>query len=285
MKIDLHLHTTHSDGNWSPTELVAHAIKLKMDVIAITDHDTVSGIDEGVLAAGNKLEIIPAVEINTIWIDEDGSGQDIHILGYFIDKTNAKLSELLQRQRAARLQQVERLVAILNEEGIPISMALVRSFAKGGPIGKVHVTNAIVAAGGAPDVSAAYARFYDRNSKYFVARQSVTPIEAIDAIRAAGGLTSIAHPGMSSAQDHSDLIKQLTLCGLNGIEAYHSAHSDESVSKLLALADRLNLLVTGGSDCHGPFEEYESLMGTVAVPSDVVARLKLAHADFAPAST
>lgn len=285
MKIDLHLHTTHSDGNWSPTELVAHAIKLKMDVIAITDHDTVSGIDEGVLAAGNKLEIIPAVEINTIWIDEDGSGQDIHILGYFIDKTNAKLSELLQRQRAARLQQVERLVAILNEDEIPISMDLVRSFAKGGPIGKVHVTNAIVAAGGAPDVSTAYARFYDRNSKYFVARQSVTPIEAIDAIRAAGGLTSIAHPGMSSAQDHSDLIKQLTLCGLNGIEAYHSAHSDESVSKLLALADRLNLLVTGGSDCHGPFEEYESLMGTIAVPSDVVARLKLAHADFAPAST
>lgn len=282
MKVDLHLHTTHSDGNWSPSDLVAHAIKLNMTVIAITDHDTVSGIDEGIRAAGAKVEIIPAVEINTIWLDEDGVGQDVHILGYFIDKTNDKLLRLLERQRAARLRQVEHLVSILSADGIPITMDLVRSFAKGGPIGKVHVTNAIVSAGGAPDVSTAYSKFYDRKSKYFVQRESVSPVDAIDAIKAAGGIISIAHPGMSSSKDYSDLIGVLSRCGLDAIEAFHSAHTAESVSKQLALAEKFDLLVTGGSDCHGPFEEYESLMGTVPVPPDVVAALKAARATSVP---
>jgi hypothetical protein len=285
MTVDLHLHTTHSDGNWTPAQLVAHALKLKMSVIAITDHDTVSGIDEGVIAAGDQLEIIPAVEINTIWSDAGGVSNDIHILGYFIDKSNSKLLELLERQRSARLQQVERLIAILSEDGIAITMDLVRGFARGGPIGKVHVTNAIVAAGGAPDVSSAYAKFYDRKSKYFVPRQSVSPFEAIDAIKASGGLSSIAHAGMSSSRDYGGLIEELASCGLNGIEVYHSAHNEESVSKLRALADRLNLLVTGGSDCHGPFEEHESLMGTVGLPSNVVPDLKRARGCAAPVAT
>lgn len=277
MKVDLHLHTTHSDGNWSPSDLVAHAVKLNMSVIAITDHDTVSGIDEAVAAAEN-LEIIPAVEINTIWKDEHGEGHDVHILGYFIDKTNSQLLSLLERQRGARLRQVERLIQILSDDGVPITMDLVRGFAKGGPIGKVHVTNAIVAAGGAPDVSTAYAKYYDRKSKYFVQRESVSPFDAIEAIKAAGGITSFAHPGMSLSNDYSGLIELLAQRGLDAIEAYHSAHTDESVSNQLALAEKLKLLVTGGSDCHGPFEEYESIMGTVAVPPDVVTALKNALA-------
>lgn len=277
MKVDLHLHTTHSDGNWSPSDLVAHALKLNMSVIAITDHDTVSGIDEAVAAAEN-LEIIPAVEINTIWKDEHGEGHDVHILGYFIDKTNSQLLSLLERQRGARLRQVERLIQILSDDGVPITMDLVRGFAKGGPIGKVHVTNAIVAAGGAPDVSTAYAKYYDRKSKYFVQRESVSPFDAIEAIKVAGGITSFAHPGMSLSNDYSGLIELLAQRGLDAIEAYHSAHTDESVSNQLALAEKLKLLVTGGSDCHGPFEEYESIMGTVQVPPDVVTALKNALA-------
>jgi predicted metal-dependent phosphoesterase TrpH len=274
MKVDLHLHSSHSDGNWSPADLVAHAIRLKMDVIAITDHDTVSGIDEAMSAGLDRVEIIPAVEINTIWLDAGNVPQDVHILGYFIDKENPKLLQLLERQRAARLQQVERLLQILVDDGIPITMDLVRQFAKGGPIGKAHVTQAIVAAGGAVDVSEAYEKYYDRKSKYFVPRQSASPFEAIDAIKAAGGLTSIAHPGMS--KNLSGLIEELAARGLDAIEAYHSAHQDADVSEQRALAEKLGLSITGGSDCHGPFEQYESLMGTVAVPPEVVAHLKRA---------
>lgn len=276
MKADLHLHTTHSDGNWSPSDLVAHAIQIGMSVIAVTDHDTVDGIGETLAAANGTLDVIPAVEINTIWIDADGKGQDVHILGYFIDKENRVLLDLLEKQQRARVEQVERLVQLLSADGMPISMQLVRRFSKDAPIGKVHVTQAIVAAGGAPDVTHAYEKYYDRNSKYFVQRKSVSPIEAIQAIGAAGGLTSIAHPAMG--EDFSGLIRELARSGLDAIEVYHSAHESDGMEKLRTLAAQLNLLTTGGSDCHGPFQQYPSIMGTVDVPPDVVPRLRAAIA-------
>lgn len=271
MKVDLHLHSTHSDGNWTPSQLVAHAIDIGMSVIALTDHDTVSGIDEALTAASDKLQVIPAVEINTVWNDAGGVSQDVHILGYFIDKQNSILLELLQRQISARVEQVEKLVQILRDNGMKISLDQIRNIADDSPIGKMHVTQAIVACGGAKDVTEAYTRYYDRNSKYFVKRESVSPFDAIKAIHAAGGLTSIAHPHYSS--DLTPLIYELVTDGLDAIEVYHSAHQAAHEADLLQLARKLNLLVTGGSDCHGPWGEHASLMGTVAIPSTIVEEL------------
>ncbi|MDZ4832190.1 MAG: PHP domain-containing protein [Candidatus Melainabacteria bacterium] len=272
MKIDLHLHSTHSDGNWTPSQLVAHAINIGMDTIALTDHDTVSGIDEALASADGKLEVVPALEINTVWTDKSGVSQDVHILGYFIDKENETLLALLKRQQEARNEHVRKLVDILAAEGMKISFQAIHEIADGSPIGKVHVTQAIVSCGGASDVTEAYTKFYDRKSKYYVKRESVSPFEAIEAIRAAGGITSIAHP--SYCADLTSLIVDLSKHGLDGIEVYHSAHQPQHEASHLKLAERLNLLITGGSDCHGPWGEHESLMGTIPVPPDVIVKLK-----------
>lgn len=273
MKVDLHLHSTHSDGNWTPSQLVAHAIDIGMSVIALTDHDSVTGIDEALAAASGKLEVIPAVEINTVWTDNSGISQDVHILGYFIDRMNPVLLELLEKQISARIHHVEKLVAILVEDGMPISMDLIREFAGGSPIGKMHVTQAIVACKGARDVNEAYSKYYDRGSKYYCKRESVSPFDAIGAIHSAGGIASIAHPSYSA--DLTELIVDLTAHhGLDGIEAYHSAQKPADEETHLKLARSLNLLVTGGSDCHGPWGEFTALLGTVPIPSSVYTDLK-----------
>lgn len=271
MKVDLHLHSKHSDGNWTPSELVAHAIKIGMSVIALTDHDTVGGIDEALAAASGSLEVIPAVEINTVWNDDAGVSQDVHILGYFIDRENKFLLDLLAQQISARNNQVEKLVQILVDDGLQISIEKIRELADGSPIGKVHVTQAIVACGGAIDVNEAYKKYYDRKSKFLVKRESVSPFDAIQAIRAAGGVTSIAHPRYSS--DLTPLIVELKNHGLDAIEVYHSAHDKEQEADLLRIARELELAVSGGSDCHGPWGEYPSMMGTVEVPFDVITEL------------
>jgi predicted metal-dependent phosphoesterase TrpH len=272
MRVDLHLHSTHSDGNWSPSQLVAHAISIGMSVIALTDHDTVSGIAETIECASGKLEVIPAIEINTVWSDVSAISQDVHILGYFIDKENRMLLDLLEKQNQARDQQVEKLVQILVDDGMTISMDSIRKRAAGSPIGKMHVTQAIVEANGAVDVTDAYLKYYDRKSKYYVQRQSASPFEAIRVIQAAGGITSIAHPSHSA--DLTELIEELSNHGLDGIEVYHRTHKPAQVQHHLELARRLGLIVTGGSDCHGPWGEHNSLMGTISVPPDVVDSMK-----------
>ncbi len=143
MQADFHLHTHHSDGTWSAKELVEHAVKLKLTHIAITDHDTTHGINEAIEAAQGRLEVIAAVEINTIRREPDGTHKDVHILGYFIDQRNEKLQNLLSRQRLARQDHIEKLVANLNAAGQPITMEMIRSCAGPGAIGKAHITQSI----------------------------------------------------------------------------------------------------------------------------------------------
>lgn len=272
MKVDLHLHSDYSDGNWSPAELVEHAVAIGLSTIALTDHDTTGGVQEAIGYAEERLEVIPGLEINTIWVDDAGERHDVHILGYFIDLENNQLQTLLANQRRARDQQVEELVERLSKNGMKISMAMIRDLASGSPIGKVHVTQAIVTAGGARDVTDAYMTYFKRDSQFYVPRRSCTPFQAVAAIAAAGGISSLAHPGSESHMPH--LIEELSQYGLNGIEVYHRMNDESSEQKYLRLAEQLGLLITGGSDDHGPFEEHASLMGTIEVPCEVVARLK-----------
>ncbi len=268
---DLHLHSHHSDGTWSPYELVEHAVKIGMKTIALTDHDTVSGIDEAIVAAGGRLEIIPAIELNTIFCDDLGNSHDVHILGYFIDRENADLLSAITLQKQARAAHVLDCIKLVASAGVKITVESVQECAGQGAIGKAHLTEAIVRAGGAPDVTAAYEKFMVRGSKFYADRHSISPFAAVAAINAAGGVASIAHPGK---EDYViPLIESLRQAGLGGIEAYHRVHSPNLVEQYVEMARRLNLVVTGGSDCHGPFEEYASLMGSIVMPEEILSGL------------
>ncbi len=270
MHADFHLHTHHSDGTWSPAELVAHAIKVKLTHIAITDHDTTYGIEEAVNAAGGLIEIIPGVEINTIRREPDGTHKDVHILGYFIDLSNAKLQSLLALQRQARNEHVEKMVKNLNAAGHPITLEMLKRKAGPGSIGKAHITQCMVECGMAADLMEAYTKYVCKESPFYVRRESVPPVEAIEAINSAGGFASIAHPG--KAPDMLEYILSLKKEGLAGVEAFHRMHSVNLVRQYIRFANRHELIVTGGSDCHGPFKEYGATAGTVSMPKDIVRK-------------
>lgn len=285
---DLHLHSNHSDGNWTPEEMVEHAIKCKMKVIALTDHDTVSGVPLAQETArkigirsgsgsketpsSSQLEIIPGVEINTLWHDDAGDAHDVHILGHFICIKNVDLLALLQRQREARVEQARGMVEKFASAGVPVTMDMVEELAGSSPIGKPHITKAIVSAGGVGDIFETYNTIFKKTSPFYVKRKSASPVDAVKAIVTAGGVATIAHPG--EGQHVQPMICELKRAGLSGIEVYHRFHSEELIALHLRLAEELELIVTGGSDCHGSFQEHPSLMGTMHVPPDAVERLR-----------
>lgn len=268
MQADFHLHTHHSDGTWSPDQLVEHAVKIKLTHIAITDHDTTNGINEAIAAAGNRLTVIPGVEINTIRREPDGAHKDVHILGYFIDQENQKLRSLLARQRQARVDHVETMVAKLNRAGHPITMEMLRECAGLGPIGKAHITRTMVDCGMASTIMEAYEKYIRKESPFYVRRESVSPEEAIDAINAANGFASIAHPGKSP--EMMPYILSLKTTGLSGVEAFHRMHSVNLIRQYIRFCKRNSLIITGGSDCHGPYQEYKATCGTISIPKDIV---------------
>ena len=287
--IDLHLHTHHSDGTWAPRELVEHAVNIGMKHIALSDHDTVSGIAEALEAAAGRLEIIPAIELNTLYYDcaqsEDdgnyGAGQqssecnathDVHILGYFIDPENKELLDVIARQKQARAEHVLECIELISASGVPINLALVQECAGVGAVGKAHITEAIVRAGGAADLTAAYEKFMVRGSQFYAQRRSISPFEAVRAIRAAGGVASIAHPGKE--KHVIPLIESLRKVGLGAVEAFHRVHSDSLRREYVAFAAERGMLVTGGSDCHGPYQEFKSMMGDIELPPTVLPELR-----------
>jgi predicted metal-dependent phosphoesterase TrpH len=273
MSIDLHLHTHHSDGTWSPTELVNHAISINMKHIAITDHDSVEGINEARCAATGKLEIIPGIEINTIFLHDSGKREDVHVLGYFIDPENSDLLKVLQRQKDARTQHVYDSIKAVAALGIDITADSVQRHAGIGSIGRAHITMAIVEAGGAKDVNEAWEKFMIRTSEHYVPRNSVSPSDAIRAINAAGGIASIAHPGKGTHID-ALIMRLREEAGLGAIEAYHRTHSKQLVRHFTNFANQNNMLITGGSDCHGPFEKYAPTVGSIPVPQEVLQKLR-----------
>lgn len=273
MSVDLHLHTLHSDGSWSTEELIDAALAQSLKTIAITDHDTVAGISEGIAYAGDRIEIIPGIEINTVY-QKAGVRKDVHILGLFIDPTHPELLAIIKRQQDARHRLVDDVIEKLNSLGVPLTLDLVRECAGNGSIGRPHLCKAIVKAGGAADVNSAYERFMHRKSPDYVARHSIQPHEAIAAINSAGGIASIAHPG--KPDDIEEIILELKAVGLRAIEAFHRSHTLELVRHYMRFATNNGMLITGGSDCHGPSEGYPPSVGTIRVPPDVVSNLKAA---------
>ncbi len=250
-----------------------HAISLGLSHLALTDHDTTDGIAEARAAAGDKLTVIDGIEINTIWHDaqNDGKAHDVHILGYCFDMQAPSLVSIIKRQREARERQIKDTLENIRASGIALEYeqipALCRQYPTKGVIGKPQLTEALVRVGAACDLTTAYEKYTSRSSPYFVERKSVSPFEAVEAIKKAGGLASIAHP--NNAAHIIPLIRALAACGLGAIEAHHRMHDEDVVVLHQALAGQLGLLVTGGSDCHGPFKDettgefFPSTMGMV----------------------
>lgn len=274
--IDLHLHSHYSDGTWSPADLVEHAVTLGMSCIALTDHDTTSGIAQALAAAAGRLSIIDGVEINTLFYDKDGA-HDVHILGYGIDLDAPVLQALLAQQQAARIEQMRASCEAIRKAGVDITYEQVAALSGRGAVGKAHLTEAIVQVGGARDVMDAYTRFTAKSSPCFVERKSTDPFSAVKAIVSAGGIASIAHPGSESYVE--PLLKELIDAGLGAIEVYHRIHDDATRQRYREFASANAVLITGGSDCHGPYrasdtEFYPSMMGEIVLPASDFAALQ-----------
>jgi hypothetical protein len=263
MRGDLHVHSTASDGTLSPADLVALALERGLRVLAITDHDSVEGVDEALAAAeGTGLLVIPALELSAAQ-----GGHDVHMLGYFVDHHDPVLRQRLSELREARLARARAMVDQLNDAGFDVSITDVLALAEGGAVGRSHVARALVDAGHAEDIKDAFRRLIGRGKPFYVGKEARSAIEAIEIIRAAGGLPVVAHPGVSK---DDDILDELVAAGLAGIEAYHADHTSEQREHYARVARHHGLLVTGGTDFHGASAPNPAL-GDVALPPEALA--------------
>ena len=271
-KIDLHIHTTYSDGMLTPVQIVDTALDCNLDVIALTDHDNVLSyeIAQNYIKDKNiELEVVPGVEINTIY-----KGWEVHILGYFMDKNNSDFIKMLEFQQKARIEQTHKIIELLaKKQGIKIKFEDVQKLvAPQGSIGRPHIARATTSSGGSANVMEAYAKFINNNSDVYVERKTVSPHDAVEIISEAGGIPVFAHPIDVEIAD--DLTKDLVNYGLRGIEAYHRKHSPAAVEHFSTLAEKFGLIVTGGSDFHAPSLNHGTiLMGKNFVPEWVYDKL------------
>ena len=267
--IDLHLHTTASDGRRTPRELVDLAVTVGVTVMAVTDHDTTSAVIEvREDAAARGIEAIAGIEITSVH-----EGVDVHVLGYFFDPDNRQLLSFLAAQRATRVRRVKQIAERLAELAMPIDVDRILIEARQYPnrsIGRPQVARAMIAAGHAVGMRDAFDRWLGRGQPAFVERPGASPSEVVSLLHAAGGLASMAHPGRTRMDD---LIPQLAASGLDAIEAYHSDHDEAAITRYSALAQQLDLLVTGGSDYHAdPGRDLQP--GSSTLPQEQWERLK-----------
>ena len=273
-RVDLHVHTTASDGHFSPSEVVRRALDLGLTVLAITDHDTIGGIEEALQAAqGTSLEVIPGVEIST-----DIPGSEAHVLGYYVDHAERRLTRKLELFRDSRFSRAQGMVAKLAAMGLPLDWERVRQIAGGGAFGRPHVAQAMLEMGYVSSTSEAFDLYIGRNGPAYVNRYKMTPSEAVQIILDAHGLPVLAHP-----LSVSSLVPELARKGLVGLEAYYTGYSADEVRFLVDLAAKHDLLVTGGSDFHGDTVLPQNRLGGVVVPPEVVEELRARHRCLRPA--
>ncbi|MBM4294229.1 MAG: PHP domain-containing protein [Deltaproteobacteria bacterium] len=269
--IDLHAHSTASDGSYAPAEVVRLAKEGGLTAIALTDHDTIDGIPEA-MAAGDKwgVEVIPGVEISAHF-----PGGSMHVLGYFIDYTNGLLDERLAVLKQARLDRNPQIIAKLNALGIPLTMEQVVKVSGGGQVGRPHIARALWEAGYVSNIQDAFDKFLRSGAPAHVNKFRFPPREAINMIREAGGVPVLSHPftlGLGSAYALKNTLLELKGLGLAGIEVFYSEHSREQEALYLKLARELGLLVTGGSDFHG-LNKPEVVFGKMRSQGKVIYQL------------
>ncbi len=264
---DLHAHTTCSDGVLTPEELVAAAVEAELDALAITDHDTLSGVGPAQRAASStNVEVVPGIELSC-----HARGREVHMLGLFIEPATPELGELAERQRSFRAERAEVMVARLQSLGVSIDLEAVTDIAAGAPIGRPHMAAALVRAGVVAASQEGFDRYLGIGRPAFVPKQSTSAADAISTIHRAGGVAVVAHPGSSRVR--ATLLGELGELGLDGIEVRHPRHSPGRQRSLMELCDRLGLLPSGGSDFHGP-GRGDTRLGQYRIPIQWSERLR-----------
>jgi predicted metal-dependent phosphoesterase TrpH len=270
-EVDLHLHSTASDGTLSPQELVALALERGLRYIALTDHDSTEGIDAALAAAeGTGLSVIPGVELNT-----DVPAGEAHVLGYYLDHHDRELQRLLTGRRQARLARGLEMVRKLQGLGLEISWERVQELAGaagGGAVGRPHVAQALLERGYVQSIQEAFDRYIGRGGPAYVPYEKFEPEEAVRVIRRAGGVPVLAHP--TSFPDYQTMLPRLLAVGLAGLECYYGTYTAAEVQALLELAERYGLVATGGSDFHGQETGFSTTLGGTFVPISVIERLR-----------
>jgi predicted metal-dependent phosphoesterase TrpH len=264
-RLDLHIHTTASDGVLTPAEVVRVAVDKGLEAIAITDHDTTAGIDAALEAAqASRLEVIPGIELST----EEGS-REVHILGYYIDHGDEALQERLAVLRRARRDRAWKMVKKLEGLGLPVSWEHVEAIAdQTSAFGRPHIAQALLERGYVGSVNEAFDRYIGLRGPAYVARYKLTPEEAIQMVAHAKGLPVLAHPWRQE-----EIVPRLSALGLVGLEVYYPSYSEDERELLAALAEKHDLVATGGSDFHGYRVDASLSLGEVPVPFESLERL------------
>jgi len=278
--IDLHVHTTASDGSLTPRQVVQKARELGLVAIAITDHDSVEGLEEA-MAEGEKvgLEVVPGVELSV-----DCSKGTCHLLGYFIDHKEEKLRTKLNFVQKARDERNQKMLQRLKELGIDLELDEVKAFAVDGLICRPHFALAMVKKGYVKSVEEAFELYLKKGGPAYVEKFRLTPGEALETIKRAKGIPVLAHPFTLDLDEKelNEFIRHLKEMGLEGIEVFYPDHTEEQVRLYLRLAEQNGLAVTGGTDFHGPPREDILLgkgKGDLALPYSLLEGLKRRRAD------
>jgi predicted metal-dependent phosphoesterase TrpH len=267
--IDLHLHTTASDGRSTPDELVRQVRAAGIRVLSVTDHDTrasEAAVRAAATAAG--LTFISGIEITSV-----ENGRDIHVLAYGLPPDAPALEAVVAAQRGRRLERAREIARKLDALGAPIDIAgvVAAAAASGKAVARPQLAQCLVDAGHVHSVQEAFDRYLDQRSPAYVANEGISPADVVALVASSGGVASLAHPGQLRDQT---LIERLAAAGLPCLEVFHSSHDAAAEAHYLALANRLGLAVTGGSDFHGDGTRRAELFGRVGLPEEHMARLE-----------
>jgi predicted metal-dependent phosphoesterase TrpH len=275
-RFDLHTHSARSDGTLDPAAVVALAIERGLDGVALTDHDTTDGLEEAAAAAAGRIAFVPGIEFSAEY-----EGASLHVLAYWADPGNGSLRDELTRLTDTRFRRGEMMVEKLQALGYPITFERVRVFAGDDLIARPHVAQAMVEAGIVANEKEAFDRFISDDGPAYVPKHALHPVGALGLIRAAGGACVLAHPGMwkGSGAVPDVLIEEMAAGGMAGLEVDHPDHDGEQRARYRAMAERLDLVPTGSSDCHG--ERYGFRLGVETTPGELVAELERRAGDGA----
>ncbi len=268
---DLHSHSTFSDGRLTPTELIDLAYRNGVRILSLTDHDIVDGLPEAFEAAArySDFTLIPGIELST-----DVPGNEVHILGHFIDWESAPFRERLARLQESRLGRARKMVQRLAELGKPVAWERVEAVAGEGSVGRPHIALALMEAGHVGSVAEAFDLYLGRNGPAYVERDRLTPKEVVDLLLGVGGLATLAHPReLRDADTLEGLLAELADAGLIGMEVYYQDYGPAEVGSLRQLADRFGLLPLGGSDYHGLGGSRQREPGDIPLTMEPVERL------------
>lgn len=264
-RIDLHAHTTASDGTLAPVQLVEEARAQGLSVLGVTDHDTLDGIPEAI-AAADGIIVVPGVELSTTVPDGE-----VHVLGYFVDPTDRAFVAALRSLADSRRRRISTMIGLLRKQGFALDHDEIMRDADAGSIGRPHVARALMRLGVVESVGEAFDRFLKPGRPGWVPRDRFTPEQAVALLVSNGALPALAHP--YSAKAVEDTVERLVPMGLRGLEVFYGEYTDHQRSHLQEIADRLDLIPTGGSDYHGPPQREGRSLGSVDIPAWVWDRL------------